>query len=126
MSLAQYRELGDILLIPCCTEDFIRIITYLETFYFGRVNILFCTEHRDGIPVFFSERISAVFDMVAGYPRRQETRIIDENNGYGESVCKMCQNISKISDIGRTRDYHPNIIFFDYFFDNFSSFSIDD
>ena len=70
MSLAQYRELGDILLIPCCTEDFIRIITYLETFYFGGMNIFFCTEHRDGIPVFFSERISAVFDMVAGYPGR--------------------------------------------------------
>ncbi len=88
---------------------------YLETLDFCWCDIFLWTEHGDGIPVFFSECVGAVFDMITGYPRRQETCVIDYYYGDSEGFSEMFEDISEIAHIGRTGYDHSNSIFFDTF-----------
>ncbi len=64
--------------------------------------------------------------MVTGYPRRQETCVIDYYYGYFESLSEAFENISEIAYITCTGYDHSNGIFFDTFCQNGFSFSVGD
>lgn len=98
----------------------------LETLYFCWFDRFFWIEHRDGIPVFFSERIGSILDMVTRNPRGQETCIIDKNDWNIEFFPEIFQYSLEVSYITRTCDNHSNMIFCYGVFDDGLCFPIRD
>lgn len=62
--------------------------------------------------------------MITDYPWRQETRIIDDHDGYIEGFSEVFEDVFEVAYIARTCDDHAYIMMLDGGIDDRLSFPV--